>query len=34
MQIEVISENEEMTRKIAKKYAESIKSPIVISLIK
>lgn len=33
MQIEVISENEEMTKNIAKKYAESIKSPIVISLV-
>lgn len=33
MQIEVISENEEMTRLIAKKYAQSIKSPVVISLV-
>lgn len=33
MQIEVISENEEMTKLIAKKYAQSIKSPVVISLV-
>lgn len=33
MQIEVISESEEMTRLIAKKYAQSIKSPTVISLV-
>ena len=33
MQIEVISENEEMTMEIAKKYAMSIKSPTVISLV-
>ena len=31
MQIEVISENEEMTKLI--KYAQSIKSPVVISLV-
>ena len=33
MQIEVISESAEMTQNIAKKYAETIKSPIVISLV-
>ena len=33
MQIEVISESEEMTKTIAKKYAQSIKSPVVISLV-
>lgn len=32
MQIEVVSENEQMTMEIAKKYAMSIKSPTVISL--
>lgn len=33
MQIEVVSQNEEMTMEIAKKYAMSIKSPTVISLV-
>ncbi len=33
MQIEVISESAEMTMQIAKKYAQSIKSPVVISLV-
>ena len=33
MQIKVISENEQTTRQIAKKYAQSIKSPTVISLV-
>lgn len=33
MEIKVISENEESTKLIAKKYAESIKSPCVISLV-
>ena len=33
MQIKVISENEQTTREIAKKYASSIKSPCVISLV-
>ena len=33
MQIEVISENEQMTMEIAKKYAMSIKSPTVVSLV-
>lgn len=33
MQIKVISENEQTTRAIAKKYAKSIKSPCVISLV-
>ena len=33
MQIKVISENEQTTKEIAKKYAQSIKSPCVISLV-
>lgn len=33
MQIEVISESEEMTQNIAEKYAKSINSPTVISLV-
>lgn len=33
MQIKVIAENEETTKNIAKKYAQSIKSPCVISLV-
>lgn len=33
MQIEVVSQNEDMTMEIAKKYAMSIKSPTVISLV-
>ena len=33
MQIKVISENEQTTREIAKRYAASIKSPCVISLV-
>lgn len=33
MQIEVISDNAEMTEKIAEKYAQSINSPTVISLV-
>lgn len=33
MQIKVISENEQTTKEIAKKYASSIKSPCVISLV-
>ena len=33
MQIEVISESADMTMQIAKKYAQSIKSPVVISLV-
>ena len=33
MQIEVISENAQMTMQIAEKYAKSIKSPVVISLV-
>lgn len=33
MQIEVISNSVEQTKKIAKSYAQSIKSPVVISLI-
>lgn len=33
MQIEVISDSEQTTKNIAKKYAESIKSPVVVSLV-
>ncbi len=33
MQIEVISDSAEMTEKIAEKYAQSINSPTVISLV-
>ena len=33
MQIEVISNSEEQTKSIAKSYAQSIKSPVVISLV-
>ena len=33
MQIEVVSQNEDMTMEIAKKYAMSIKSPTVITLV-
>ena len=33
MQIEVISESEEMTQDIAEKYSKSINSPTVISLV-
>ena len=33
MEIKVVSENEETTRLIAKKYASSIKAPCVISLV-
>lgn len=33
MQIEVLSENEEMTKSIAEKYAKSITTPTVISLV-
>lgn len=33
MEIRVIAKNDEMTKQIAKKYAESIKQPCVISLI-
>lgn len=33
MQIKVISKNEQTTQQIAKKYASSIKSPCVISLV-
>ena len=33
MNIKVISENEQMTKEIAKKYAMSIKKPCVVSLV-
>lgn len=33
MEIRVVAENEQMTKEIAKKYAQSIKKPCVISLI-
>ena len=33
MEIKVVSENEQMTMQIAEKYAKSIKSPCVISLV-